>query len=113
MELISKEAVIEIINNQFSGEVGSLNWRTSEELKAKINALCTKEAIEDWVSVNDRLPTENGEYFVTFGYNDGCHIWRDTDTDEFRVNRGWLYHDCCDEMVIAWKLKPSRYEGEA
>lgn len=40
MELISKEAVIEIIHNQLSGEIGSLNWHISEELKAKINALC-------------------------------------------------------------------------
>lgn len=59
----------------------------------------------EWISVKDRLPKYNGEYYVTY---EDCNGMRDTDVDYFRINgKGWVYYN-----VIAWREKFSPYKGE-
>ena len=85
---------------QYLGEndlkiIGNDVW---EETKAKAEQT-------DWISVKDRLPRYDGEYYVT--YEDSSGI-RDTDVDYFRTNgKGWVYYN-----VIAWREKFSPYRGE-
>ena len=70
---------------------------------------------QEWISVKDRLPTESGEYYITFQKKNGE---RYTTTENFYgINQYFKhkeYFKHLDVEIVAWqrKVKPSPYKGE-
>lgn len=65
---------------------------------------------ENWISVNERLPEEKGEYLVTYHpcYWDRVSEETCVGLDSFRGKTSWAKHKF--QKVTAWMSKPEPYE---
>ena len=92
-------------------------------------ALIAKERgdISKWISVKERLPTDDGEYLATVkGYGSDkpyvtmlCYANEFTEimsldtgcnSGWYRYSSEWGYYAC--DRVVAWRELPNAYEGE-
>lgn len=92
------------------GDYGSaVDWADErEEIMALRNKLGKYEDNE-WVSVAKHgQPKTNGTYEVTVVFDSGTRL---VDADYYG-EYGFLYDECDNACVVAWRNMPEPYEGE-
>ena len=93
------------------GDYGSaVDWADErEEIMALRNKLGKYEDNE-WVSVAKHgKPQTNGMYEVTVVFDCGKRL---VDADYCHSEYGFLYDECDNACVVAWRNMPEPYEGE-
>lgn len=93
------------------GDYGSaVNWADErEEIMALRNKLGKYEDNE-WVSVAEHgNPKTNGTYEVTVVFDSGKRL---VDADYCHSEYGFLYDECDNACVVAWRNMPEPYVGE-
>ena len=93
------------------GDYGSaVDWADErEEIMALRNKLGKYEDNE-WVSVAKHgKPKTNGTYEVTVVLDSGKRL---VDADYYGEYDGFLYDECDNAYVVAWRNMPEPYEGE-
>ena len=117
-DLISRQAAIDAIKGlphwimDANGEFQSVDPSTVSMLDPDdaVAALENLPPEEMWVSCNDRLPEEKGEYLVTYHpcWWDQVGSSLEVGLDSFRGKTAWARKKF--QRVVAWMKKPEPYE---
>lgn len=90
--MMDKQKIIEFGENHFFGDC-YLKW---EQMKEYIATLPSSQ----WISVEDRLPEEDGIYLVVLAHDRGHCIHQDVISFEW-LNRNWL--GILEELITHWQ----------
>lgn len=110
-DLISRQAVLDILNRSA--------WKTPEELEVfeSVKKLPSVQPEQRWIPISERLPEEDGDYFVTLengvvtklGYSTAQ---RTTYPKGFYyISNGFSWRQIINP-VIAWMPLPEKYQPE-
>lgn len=81
-----------------------------------IELIKMKPKLDEWISVEERLPDDENEYLVTDGYDMMVAFYRDDAEAWDNGNFGWVERNSDDDCpcrlgkVIAWKPLPEPYK---
>lgn len=104
-DCVSRQAVVQWLENASDDSI-------EHAINSNLEFIPSATPAQRWISVNEKLPKENGDYFVTVFIGieiDTNKPVKEVSKDCFSLSDGWSYYG---EHVIAWRPLPEPYKAE-